>query len=338
MTGADPDLLVAEDVWGAAFDALSLSLRIARHPDAWTDRDTLAARARSCRGLVVRNRTQVDAALLAALPRLQLVARAGVGLDNIDVAAADRAGVVVVAAPGANARSVAEHALGLALALARGIPAHDRATRGGTWDRTGGRELAGRTWGVVGAGATGRATASLVRALGMSVVGCDPALEASDPVLERAGITLVSLDELLARSDVVSIHVPATAGTRQLAGRGFLARMRADALLINVSRGEVVDEDALAAALQSGQIAGAGLDVRASEPPAPGILETLPNVVLTPHVAGITEQAQERVASMLAADITLLLDGGTAVNAAGAVRRLAADPAPPAAADRAGAP
>lgn len=326
MSDASLDLLVVEDVWGQAFDALSDRLRIGYEPELWLDRTRLAERAKSCRGIVVRNRTQVDEALLADLPALQVVARAGTGLDNIDVAAADRSGVVVVAAPGANAQSVAEHTLALALALARGIPGHDRATRGGSWERAAGTEIAGGTWGLLGAGATGRAVGRLVSGLGSRVLGYDPGLDSADPRLEQAGITLVSLDRVVAESDVISIHVPATAQTRELVDRAFLARMRPHALLINVARGDVVDEVALADALVTGQIGGAGLDVRSHEPPSLGVLETLGNVVLTPHVAGLTAQAQEHVVALLAADLAMLFDGGSAARAAGAVRQLT-DPA-----------
>jgi D-3-phosphoglycerate dehydrogenase/(S)-sulfolactate dehydrogenase len=324
MTAVDPDLLVVEDVWGEAFDTLAARLRIGHEPELWRDRGQLAARARNCRGIVVRNRTQVDGELLANLPDLQVVARAGAGLDNIDVAAADRSNVVVVAAPGANAQSVAEHALALALALARGIPGHDRATRSGSWERAAGREIGGVTWGLIGAGATGRAVGRLMSQLGSRVLGYDTALAATDRRLVEAGISLVSLDRVVEESDVISIHVPATAQTQQLVNRDFLARMRRHALLINVARGDVVDEAALADALITGQIGGAGLDVRAHEPPSLGVLETLDNVVLTPHVAGLTAEAQERVVAVLAADLAVLFGGGAAVHAVGAARQLAA--------------
>lgn len=162
--------------------------------------------------------------------------------------------------------------------------------------------------------------------LGSRVLGYDPGLDSADPRLEQAGITLVSLDRVVAESDVISIHVPATAQTRKLVDRAFLARMRPHALLINVARGDVVDEAALADALVTGQIGGAGLDVRSHEPPSLGVPETLGNVVLTPHVAGLTAQAQEHVVALLAADLAMLFDGGSAARAAGAVRQLT-DPA-----------
>lgn len=315
------DLLVVEDVWGPAFEALRYRLSIDYEPQLWTDRAALVERARGYRGIVVRNRTQVDAELLSQLPDLQVVARAGVGLDNIDLAAADRAGVVVTAARGANAQSVAELSLALALALARNLLVHDRATRAGSWQRTAGIELTGRTWGLLGAGATGQAVGRLVSPLCGRVLGYDTTLAGDDPRIRAAGVELVSLDRVIEESDVISVHLPATPATSGLVDRAFLRRMRPGALLINVGRGEVVDEAALAEALQDGHLGGAGLDVRVSEPPTPGLLETLDKVVVTPHIAGITREGQERVVSVLACDLEKLFAGEIADNAVGAVTR-----------------
>lgn len=313
------DVLVAEDVWGPAFDELGRRLTVDYQPELWKDPAALAERANRSRALVVRNRTQVNAELLRSAPHLRVVARAGVGLDNIDLPAADEAGVAVVAALGANARSVAEHTVGLALALARNIAVHDRATRTGRWDRTPGIELNGRTWGLLGTGATGRAVGRVVSCLGAKVLGYDIA---DSPAVREAGIRTVPLDQLVDESDVISIHLPANEHTRGLVDDAFLGAMRQHAFLINVGRGEVVDELALAAALSSGRIAGAALDVRATEPPTPGVLETLDNVVLTPHVAGITGESQERIVGMLAEDVEALLGGAEARYAVGSHRKL----------------
>lgn len=322
VSGSDTDVLVVEDVWGPAMDRLAVTLRVDYQPDLWKDRAALAERAGRSRALVVRNRTRVDAALLAATSLL-VVARAGSGLDNIDLAAAERAGVVVVAALGANAQSVAEHTLALALALARGIAVHDRATRAGVWVRTPGIELSGCTWGVLGAGATGRAVGRLVSAgLGARVLGYDALVGHDDPGVREANIEMVTLDRVIGESDVISLHLPATPQTRGVVNADLLGRMRPHALLVNVSRGEVVDEAALVDALNAGTIAGAALDVRANEPPTPGALELMDNVVLTPHVAGITGQAQERVVSVLATDLQALFCGGEAGHAVGSLRRM----------------
>jgi D-3-phosphoglycerate dehydrogenase/(S)-sulfolactate dehydrogenase len=297
------EILVVEDVWGDPFEHLAASRTIAREP--------VVGDLAGVRALVVRNRTRVDAGLLQAAPSLEVVGRAGVGLDNIDLAAADERGVVVVAPLGANAVSVAEHTLALALAVARDVPAHDRAVRAGRWTRTPGRELAGRTWGLLGFGATGRAVARLAAALDMRVLAYDPYADGNSDA------ELADLPAVLGAADVLSVHLPATPQTRGLLGDDALRRMRRDAILVSVGRGEVVDEDALAAALREGRLAGAGLDVRASEPPAPGPLDDAPNVIYTPHVAGITADSQRRIASVLADDICAVLDGGEAEHAVG---------------------
>lgn len=312
LTGAD--VAVVEDVWGKQFEDLAVNLQVVRDPDAWSDAPDLPRRLAGVRALVVRNRTQVTAELLAALPDLEVVARAGVGLDNIDVECAERLGVVVIAAYGVNACSVAEYTVGAAIVLARQLTGLDRRTRNGEWTRTPGRELAGRTWGLLGLGATGRRVAALAAALDMKTIAHDPYLT------EPSDVRTVGLDEVVAAADVLSLHVPVTEQTRGLIDAAFLGRMKSGALLVNVARGEVVDEDALADALESGALGGAALDVRATEPPKTGRLEQLDNVVLTPHVAGITGESQHRITGILAADIASVLGGGSAQHAVGISR------------------
>lgn len=314
------EVAVVEDVWGEPFEALSRDVTVLRRPDAWSDPAELHEVLGTATALVVRNRTRVDAELLDAAPRLGVVLRAGVGLETIDVAAADGRGIVIVAPLGANATSVAEHTLALALALARDLVAHDRAVRAGRWERRPGRELAGGTWGLLGAGATGRAVARLATALDMRVVGYDPF---ADPeAVAAAGVTLVDLDEVTRAADVLSVHLPATPTTHGLVGHRLLGLVRPHCLLVNVGRGEVVDEAALAEALQAGRLGGAALDVRASEPPAPGPLDDAPGLLLTPHVAGITAESQLRITEAIVGDLRALLAGGTATHAVGAVDRL----------------
>ncbi|MBO0891847.1 MAG: hydroxyacid dehydrogenase [Acidothermales bacterium] len=314
----ETDVLVTEDVWGPAFDALARDLTVRVEADGWRRQGELPGLLAGVRALVVRNRTRVDRELLEKCGSLRVVARAGVGLDNIDVDAANELGVVVVAPLGANAVSVAEHTLGLALAVARRTVPLDRETRSGGWRRTPGRELSGRTWGLLGFGATARAVARLARALSMTVLAYDPYVPAADAV--TAGVTPAGLDEVVAGADVLSVHLPATAETRGLVGAELLARMKPDAILVNVGRGDLVDEDALADALVAGRPGGAALDVRASEPPVPGRLETLDNVVLSPHVAGITAESQHRIADVLATDIRAVLSGAPARAAVGTVK------------------
>jgi (S)-sulfolactate dehydrogenase len=312
------DVAISEDVWGRPLAALLAGRVVRREPAAWADRGQLRALVAGARALLVRNRTAVDADLLAAASRLEVVGRAGVGLDNIDVPAADARGVVVVAPLGANAVSVAEHTLALALALARDLPRHDAAVRAGGWDRQPGRELAGRTWGLLGVGATGQAVARLAAALRMRVVGYDPY---ADPAAARAaGAELAALAGVLGSADVLSVHLPLTPQTRNLLDAAALALLRPGTILVSVGRGEVVDEAALAAALRSGRVGGAGLDVRAAEPPKPGPLDHAPNVIFTPHVAGITAESQERIMTVLGQDIAAVLDGGAAGHAVGVHR------------------
>jgi len=317
-------VVVAEDVAGSALDALQGELELVVDPAAWSQPGRLGELLGTADGLVVRNRTRVTRELLEAAPRLQVVARAGTGLDNIDVAAADDLGVVIVAASGANAPSVAELALGLALCLARQIVTLDRQVRDGEWERVPGRELAGGTWGVVGLGATGRATARLAAALGMIVCGHDP-FQAVDAATLPPGLEVVSLPHLLARCDIVSLHLASSPKTDGMVDDQFLATMRRGAFLINVARGELVDEPALLRALVSGHLGGAGLDVRRREPPVDGsgidALAQHPRVVSTPHIGGITGAAQARVVAMLAEDLAAVLRGAPARHAVGLHQR-----------------
>ena len=302
-------ILISEDVWGPAFEVLAKTNDISKQPDLWQDPVALKKAAGEASALVVRNRTQVTKDLLSACPNLKIVARAGVGLDNIDIAAADELGVAVVAGLGANAVSVGEMVIGLALSLMRNIARGDLDTRGGQWLRGAGRELSGSTWGLIGCGATGLATAKLLTGFDCKILGFDPVINTDDERLKALNINLVSLEEVLGNSEVVSLHAPAVAATHHMINAKSLSLMKPTAYLINVARGELIDEAALISALESGQIAGAGLDVRDLEPPKVGKLETLPNVVLAPHVAGITNESQKRITEILAADIGRALSG-----------------------------
>jgi D-3-phosphoglycerate dehydrogenase / 2-oxoglutarate reductase len=307
-------ILISEDVWGTPFQKLEGSFPIIRNDDLWNDPEKLKASLKDVTALVVRNRTKVTADVIAAAPKLKVIARAGVGLDNIDIKAADAAGVVVVAGLGANAVSVGELTLGLALALLRNVPGHDVATRDGGWVRTPGRELSGLTWGLLGCGATGLATAKLLQGFGCSVIGYDPYAK------NLSNIELTTFDDVLKRSDVVSIHMPSTAETNGSINATSLALMKPDAIIVNVGRGEVINEADLMAALKAKTIAGAALDVRAQEPPAKGEMETIPNLILTPHVAGITKESQLRINQILTSNIELVLNSKPATHAVGALK------------------
>ena len=307
-------ILISEDVWGTPFQVLEGSFPILRNDDLWSNPDELKAAIADATALVVRNRTKVTADVIAAAPKLKVIARAGVGLDNIDLKAADAAGVVVVAGLGANAVSVGELTLGLALALLRNIPVHDVSTREGGWVRTPGRELSGLTWGLLGCGATGVATARLLQGFNCPIIGYDPYAK------NLPGIELTTFEKVLERSDVISIHMPSTAETNGVINTKTLKLMKPDAVIVNVGRGEVINEDDLMAALKDKVIAGAALDVRAKEPPVKGQMELIPNLILTPHVAGITSQSQLRINQILTANIELVLNSKPATHAVGALK------------------
>ena len=307
-------ILISEDVWGAPFQKLEGSFPIIRNDDLWSNPEELKASLKDATALVVRNRTKVTTEIIAAAPKLKVIARAGVGLDNIDIKAADAAGVVVVAGLGANAVSVGELTLGLALALLRNVPGHDVATREGGWVRTPGRELSGLTWGLLGCGATGLATAKLLQGFGCPVIGYDPYAK------NLSNIELTTFDDVLKRSDVVSIHMPSTAETNGSINAATLALMKSDAIIVNVGRGEVINEADLMAALKAKTIAGAALDVRTQEPPVKGEMEQIPNLILTPHVAGITKESQLRINQILTSNIELVLNSKPATHAVGALK------------------
>jgi D-3-phosphoglycerate dehydrogenase len=269
-------------------------------------------------GLIVRGETTVDDELLSAAPALRVVGRAGVGVDNIDLAAATRRGVAVMNAPSGNTRSTAELTLGLLLAAARHIARADSSVRAGQWSRGAlrGVQLHGRSLGVVGAGRIGSAVLGLGRALGMELLACDPYLT---PERKRElGAEFLELGALLERADVVTLHVPLTEETDGMIGEPELGRMKRGAFLVNAARGEVVDERAVAAALVRGHLAGAGLDVYAEEPlPADSLLRDAPNLVMTPHLGGATDEAKRAVAVEVAVsvrDALLRGDFGPALN------------------------
>ncbi|MBI4168781.1 MAG: phosphoglycerate dehydrogenase [Acidobacteria bacterium] len=266
-------------------------------------------------GIVVRSDTRITEEVIRAAPRLRVIGRAGAGVDNIDVAAATRHGVVVMNAPGENTISAAEHTLSMILALARQIPRADRSMRAGCWERGSflGVELFGKTLGVLGLGKVGREVAGRARAFGMEVIGYDPVL--SEEVASRLGVALVPVDRIYERADFITLHLPLTEETRHLIGRDELLRCRQGVRIINVARGGIVDEAALAEALASGRVAGAALDVFENEPPAGSPLLSLDSVILTPHLGASTQEAQEKVAARIAEQIAGYLKDGLVVNA-----------------------
>ena len=282
-------------------------------PDLVDRPDALAAEAADADALVVRNRTQVRGALLEGARKLRVVGRLGVGLDNIDVQACEARGIAVIPATGANAQAVAEYVIATAMLLLRGAFLSTDEVAAGRWPRTAlssGREIAGRTLGVIGFGDIGRRAARMGRALGMRAIGHDIALPSNAAAWRDEHVEPRDLDALLAGADVVTLHVPLVTTTRNLIDARRLAAMKRGAILINTARGGVVDEAAVAAALASGQLGGAALDVFDTEPlPAGSPLAGAPNLLLTPHIAGLTQEANARVSTMIAERVLAMLAG-----------------------------
>lgn len=270
----------------------------------------------------MRSATTVDAEVIAAAPKLKIVARAGVGLDNVDVDAATARGVLVVNAPTSNIHSAAEHAIALLLATARQIPAADATLRERSWKRSSfsGTEIFGKTVGVVGLGRIGQLVAQRLAAFGAHIVAYDPYV--SQARAAQLGIELLPLDDLLARADFISVHLPKTKETAGLLGKEALAKTKKGVIIVNAARGGLIDEQALADAITSGHVRGAGLDVYATEPCTDSPLFDLPQVVVTPHLGASTAEAQDRAGTDVAASVKLALAGEfvpDAVNVGGGV-------------------
>lgn len=292
-------ILITEFMEEAAVASLRSAFDVRYAPKLAGERAALLAEAAHADALIVRNRTRVDAELIAAASQVRVLGRLGVGLDNIDLAACGARGIAVIPATGANARSVAEYVVCAAMLLLRGAYLSTAAVAEGRWPREallGGRELGGKTLGAVGFGLIGREVAALAGALGMQTCAFDPVPSGDAPEVRRCG-----LEELLRQSDVVTLHVPLTRETRSLLDAKRLALMKTDAVLVNTARGGIVDEAALAAALHAGRLGGAALDVFADEPlPAGSPLAGAPNLLLTPHIAGLTRESNVRVSTMIA--------------------------------------
>jgi D-3-phosphoglycerate dehydrogenase / 2-oxoglutarate reductase len=286
------------------------------------DREKLLAAVPEADALLVRSATTVDAEVLAAAPKLKIVARAGVGLDNVDVDAATARGVLVVNAPTSNIHSAAEHALALLLSAARQIPAADASLREHAWKRSSfnGTEIFGKTVGVVGLGRIGQLVAQRIAAFGTHIVAYDPYV--SPARAAQLGIELLSLDDLLARADFISVHLPKTAETAGLIDKEALAKTKPGVIIVNAARGGLVDEAALAEAITSGHVRAAGLDVYSKEPCTDSPLFELPQVVVTPHLGASTAEAQDRAGTDVAESVRLALAGEfvpDAVNVGGGV-------------------
>lgn len=302
-----PVVLIAEKLAPSVLNVFGDEVEV-QHVDG-TDRPALLEAVKGADALLVRSATKVDAEVFAATNRLKVVARAGVGLDNVEVPAATVRGVLVVNAPTSNIVSAAEHAVALLLAVARRIPAADQSLRGGEWKRSAytGVELHGKTVGVVGFGKIGQLFAQRLAAFGTTVVAYDPYVSAARAA--QLGVELLSLDELLSRADAISVHLPKTPETKGLIDAEALKKTKPGVLIVNAARGGLIDEDALAGAIHSGHVGGAGIDVFATEPTTSSPLFGLPNVVVTPHLGASTAEAQDRAGTDVAHSTLLALRG-----------------------------
>ena len=315
---AKPVVLIAEELSPATVEALGPDFDILSVDG--THRPALLGALAQADAVLIRSATQMDAEAIAAGTKLKVIARAGVGLDNVDIKAATEAGVMVVNAPTSNIVSAAELTIGHILSLARHIPAAHGSLAAGEWKRSKytGTELFEKTLGIIGLGRIGALITARMQAFGMEVVAYDPYVTAARA--QQLGVRLVTLDELLAQSDFVTIHMPKTPETTGMIAGPQLAAMKKTAYIVNVARGGLIDEAALAQALRDGEIAGAGIDVFTSEPPTDDVLTSAPNIVVTPHLGASTDEAQEKAGVSVARSVRLALGGELvpdAVNVAG---------------------
>ena len=305
-------ILVAEPLASGAVDKL-------RAQAGWTviqaDPKTYAEHLHDCDALIVRSAVKVTGDVLAKAPKLRVIGRAGVGVDNVDLPAATSAGVLVMNTPGGNAVSVAEHTLALMLSMARSVPQASASTRSGKWEKKKflGNELRGKTIGIVGLGMIGREVVKRARAFEMRIVGHDPYVSSHAAV--DLGVELLSLPDLYRESDYITLHVSLTPETDRMLNDAAFAAMKPGVRIVNCARGELIDEPALNRALSSGHVAGAGLDVFAKEPPGEDPLFTHEGTVATPHIAGSTEEAQEIVGVRIVEQVVEYLKSGVALNA-----------------------
>ncbi|MDQ4053700.1 MAG: phosphoglycerate dehydrogenase [Actinomycetota bacterium] len=313
-----PIVLIAEELSPATIDALGPDFEIRKTDGA--NREELLPALADVDAVLIRSATKMDAEAIAAAKNLKVIARAGVGLDNVDVPAATQAGVMVVNAPTSNITSAAELAVGLLLATARNIAPANQALKAGAWKRSkyGGIELLDKKVGVVGFGRIGQLVAERLKGFGMQILAYDPYVSAQRA--GQLGAHLVSLDELLEQSDFITVHLPKSPETIGLIGKEALTKVKPTVRIINAARGGIVDEDALAEALREGRVAGAGIDVFATEPTTDSPLFDFESVVVTPHLGASTEEAQEKAGVAVAKSVRLALSGDLvpdAVNVSG---------------------
>lgn len=305
-------IVITEFMDQDALSAFEGDVSVKYDPSLVDDRDATLIAVQDADAIIVRNRTKVDAELLAAAPGLRAVGRLGVGLDNIDLSACQERRIAVLPATGANTLSVAEYVIGAALALTRAAYDANAAMIAGDWPRGllgQGREISGRVMGLIGFGTIAQAVAKRAQALGMKIAAYDPFLTADDPAW--SGVERCDIPTLLGIADVLSLHVPLTDDTRNMIGPAQIAAMKSSAILINTARGGIVDETALVSALKAGTLGGAALDVFATEPltaEAGKLFEGCPNLILTPHIAGVTDEGNTRVSHLTVANVMRTLN------------------------------
>ena len=304
-------ILITEFMDAPAVAQLQQAHEVRYDPQMVDQPEAMLHAAADVDALIVRNRTQVRGELLKARARCKVVGRLGVGLDNIDVTACEARGMQVIPATGANALSVAEYVIGTAMLLLRGAYQSQAAMVQGQWPRnalSSGREIHGKTLGLIGYGSIGQLTARLAQGLGMRVQAHDALMAADHPAFSSTGVQAVGLDTLLASSDVISLHVPLLPSTQHLMNAAQLAQVKPGAIVINSARGGVVDEAAVVAALRSGHLGGAALDVFEQEPLKSGAMfADCPNLILTPHIAGVSLESNERVSELIARKVLEVL-------------------------------
>lgn len=308
-------VVISEDLWSEIPVWFREKYEVVYEPDLFTQPTVLAKQLNNAEALIVRNRTQVTHELLRTSPFLQVVGRLGVGLDNIDLSACHDRNVSVITARGFNAIAVAEYVFAAMLWKSRFLHVCDASIKSGKWDRMAGTgwNLYGKTLGLIGMGDIGHRVAIRAKAFGMNVIAYDPAILVSNVVVQDLGVQLTPLTDLLGLSDFISIHVPLLPNTRKMIGARELAMMKSDVMLINTSRGGIVDEGELYHCLLDCPSKTAVLDVRESEPPTDGdVLLELSNVLLTPHVAGVTHESSEHIAAFVLENVNRILQGKSA--------------------------
>lgn len=316
MTDRKPRVLVSDALSETAVQIFrDNGVDVDFEPALGKDKDALLAKIADYDGLAIRSATKATEKLIDAATNLKVIGRAGIGVDNVDLKAASRRGIIVMNTPFGNSITTAEHAISLMMAVARQIPAADASTQAGKWEKSRfmGVELTGKTLGLIGAGNIGSIVADRAQGMKMRVVAYDPYL--SPERAERLGIEKVELEELLPRADFITLHTPLTDKTRGIIGAEAIAQMKDGVRVINCARGGLIDEEALAAALDSGKVAGAGIDVFEVEPATDSPLFGKPNVVCTPHLGAATTEAQENVALQVAEQMSAYLTRGAVTNA-----------------------